>query len=1009
MEYSQTETLKPNEEKGLIPANYNDTLETAMQEIGALRGEVNALDSKVDGLDTSVNTQSVNAQSVSGQTITGNSVSANTLTGNEVNAGEVNTTTLNASGKASVKQLEVNDDIKADSADIDDITSNTLKTGTLEAATLNVNDFNVNNLDVQDIDVDDVTANQLTATEAGIDDATITNADIQEAEIQEADIETLDVTDTLNAKDVNVTGDLDVKNLTGKEIAAGDFISNSNSGNTIAVTEDCFIGIKPAISSEVRFILKDSNNTNLLTGSVAINEPETGKPTLRISYFHNNAVSDIYVDTDGNLWFKLEPGIRGTLYFSTFGMEKIIPETDSIVNPPFDTTTADHYVVTEDSGLIVFSLANVIIDSELEVTKDTVFHGNVRVEGILSIAGLEAEYARYLGESEYVTADENGVIEAKGANIDGDVDATNIHASNGINADGDGSVGGDFNVGKDITAIGDIAGKNLNLSDDATIGGNANITGDADVGGDLSVTGTINGDLSGNVTGDLTGNVTGNVTGDVDAEDVSTDTLETTGNTSVGGDLSVTSLNDATKYKYLYEGYKDGNILMHDGADVRACIFTKRPLTTGTVFVSTENELISALTDSSVSRIAIIADITINEDITFNGSKQIYGTPKPNSGSKMTLRFKKLTGTSIIQFFDLNLTNSSTSWSMECDFSSLYLENCGMSGVKYKQIYSAVDSDISGRVGYSSNYLNPTSDYPMKIYLARNCNFSYLWITNDYFWELREVHECSFKEIVFRYAPSSVETPTNVYLKISSGSSPIDNCDFNFKVYKNSNTVNPIEYLVLADINMFFPDTYYMKYHIFEKCNFKFDFADVSSSGRPPLCIFKFRNSSSVKNLGLAKDCNFLISGTKYHSYQQTVLAVFNFGINRNVSFENNVVNFNSNGCNACIFSTSEAQGTQVYSNWMGGIRNNKFIVPRSSGTGTEIIKMVTGCNFVIIGFTGNEIEYSAYNSFSCINGIVNNIIGLLNPDELVNDSANTVAVSASNNAYNYNNYYYKG
>ena len=200
-----------------------------------------------------------------------------------------------------------------------------------------------------------------------------------------------------------------------------------------------------------------------------------------------------------------------------------------------------------------------------------------------------------------------------------------------------------------------------------------------------------------------------------------------------------------------------------------------------------------------------------------------------------------------------------------------------------------------------------------------------------------------------------------------------------------------------------------MKYHIFEKCNFKFDFADVTNYSRPPLCIFKFRNSSSVKNLGLAKDCNFLISGTKYYSYQQTVLAVFNFGINRNVSFENNVVNFNSNGCNACIFSTSEAQGTQVYSNWMGGIRNNKFIVPRSSGTGTEIIKMVTGCNFVIIGFTGNEIEYSAYNSFSCINGIANNIIGLLNPDELVNDSANTVAVSASNNAYNYNNYYYKG
>lgn len=295
----------------------------------------------------------------------------------------------------------------------------------------------------------------------------------------------------------------------------------------------------------------------------------------------------------------------------------------------------------------------------------------------------------------------------------------------------------------------------------------------------------------------------------------------------------------------------------------------------------------------------------------------------------------------------------------------------------------------------------------MKIYLARNSAFSYLWITNEYFWELREVHECSFNEIIFRYAPASVEVPTNVYLKISSGSNTIDNCDFKFKVYQNSNVVNPIEYLILADINLFFPDNYYGKYHVFEKCNFSFNFTDVANS-RPPLCLFKFRNSSTIKNLGFAKDCNFLISGTRYYSYQQTVLTVFNFGINRDVSFENNVVNFNSNGCNACIFSTSEAQGTQVYSNWIGGIRNNKFIVPRSAGVGTEIVKMVAGSNFVIIGFTGNKIEYSAYNNFSCIDGIKNYIIGLLNPDELVNDSENTTAVSTSNNAYNYNNYYSK-
>lgn len=935
MNYTENETLYPNGEENNVGFDKQslEELRDIKERLDNMSNDISDVNQKVDGMENQVQTENLQATQGSIQSLSTNEISSQSASITELEAGNVNANTIASRGKVSGAELEISgksklkDDVTVEGVvDAESVKTENLEAGTLTADEMNVTNFGVAELDVsekaiiKEEEVESSSVSTQTVSTQTVESQTVTGQDVVSQSVTNQEVANQEVENS-------VIEDAEIKALT----SGGDTF-NFNSDNAITVTEDSFICIKPEALSEIRLILKTAQNETILAVAVSVDVTANGVANLHVIYTNRGAATDIYFDNNKKLWIKLDTGIRGTLYFMQGGINKITPETDSVVNPPFDPEAEGviHYAAETHGNIVITSKVifnanvavegNALFNKNVDVAGNVHVEGNMDVDGNITIGGLVSERAQYLGNSDYVTADDNGNLEAKDGSFDGDITAT-----------------GDMTADGDVNAVGDVAGTNIHAT----------------------------------------------------------------------SNLSADSLNDATKYKYLYENYKDGNVLIHDGENVAACIFTKRPLSTNTVFVSTENELISALTDSSVSRIAIIADITINEDVTFNGSKQIYGIPKPNSGSKVTLRFKKLTGTSIIQFFDLTLANSSTSWSMECDFNSLYLDNCGMSGVKYKQIYSAVDSEISGRVGYSSNYLNPTSDYPMKVYLARNCTFSYLWITDEYFWELREVHECSFNEIIFRYAPSSVEVPTNVYLKIS-GYSTIDNCDFKFKVYQNGNVVNPIEYLVLADISSFFPDTYYSKYHVFEKCNFSFSLTDVANS-RPPLCLFKFRNSSTVKNLGFAKDCNFSISGTRFYSYQQTVLAVFNFGINRDVSFENNIVNFNSNGCDACIFTTSEVQGTQVYSNWIGGIRNNKFIVPRSTGVGTEIVKMIAGSNFVIIGFTGNKIEYSAYNSFSCINGIKNNIIGLLNPDELVNDSENSIAVSTNNNAYNYNNYYSKG
>lgn len=1001
MNYTDTKTLYPNDEKSVgFDKESLEQLKNINERLDNMSNDIADLNNEVDGLDNQVVTENLQAAQASLQEASVNELSAQSASIPELEAGNATANKVTSRGKIKGAQLEITgtSHLKDGVTVEGKVTSESVRAGSVTTDHLIADEMDVTDFTVDELSVTEkATIKEEEVETSVVTTQTVSSQTVESQEVTSQNVVSQDVTSQeVTNQDVEnaVIEDAEIKALT-----SGGNTFNFNSDNSIAITEDSYIRIRPEINSEIRLILKTALNATILAASISVDVPAADKANVHLVYSNTEALSDIYFDVNGNLWLKLETGVRGTLYFMQGGINAIIPETDSVVNPAFDPAAEGTLHYESGTHGDIFITSKVIFSSEVQVDKDITLkknaeisgdvhiEGNLDVDGILTIGSLSAERARYLGRSDDVTADDDGNFQAKDGTFDGDVTAT-----------GEISSTGDMTAGGDVNAVGDVTGTNGEFS--GTVKAESGFEGD--------LTGNVTGDVTGNVTGDVTGNVTGNVTGDVNAEDVSTDTLETTGNASIGGDLSVDSLNDATKYKYLYENYKDGNVLIHDGENVAACIFTKRPLSTNTVFVSTENELISALTDSSVSRIAIVADITINEDITFNGSKQIYGTPKPNAGSKRTLCFKKLTGTGSIQFFDLNLTNTSTSWSMECDFNNLYLDNCGVSGVKYKQIYSATDCEISGRVGYSSNYLYPTSDYPMKIYLARNSAFSYLWITDEYFWELREVHECSFNEIIFRYAPASVEVPTNVYLKISSGSNTIDNCDFKFKVYQNGNVVNPIEYLILADINLFFPDNYYGKYHVFEKCNFSFNFTDVANS-RPPLCLFKFRNSSTIKNLGFAKDCNFLISGTRYYSYQQTVLAVFNFGINRDVSFENNVVNFNSNGCNACIFSTSEAQGTQVYSNWIGGIRNNKFIVPRSTGVGTEIVKMVAGSNFVIIGFTGNKIEYSAYNSFSCIDGIKNYIIGLLSPDELINDSANTTAVSTSNNAYNYNNYYSKG
>lgn len=529
MNYSDTKTLYPDGEKSVgFDKESLEQLKNINERLDNMSNDIADINDKVDGLDTQVVTENLQASQASLQEVSANELNAQSASISELEAGNATANKVISRGQIKGAQLEITgtshlkDDVTVDGK----VTSESVRAGSVTTDHLIADEMDVTDFTVDELSVTEkATIKEEEVETSVVTTQTVSSQTVESQEVTSQNVVSQDVTSQeVTNQDVEnaVIEDAEIKALT-----SGGNTFNFNSDNSIAITEDSYIRIKPEINSEVRLILKTALNATILAAAVSVDVPAADKANVHLVYSNTEALSDIYFDVNGNLWLKLETGVRGTLYFMQGGINTVTPETDSVVNPAFDPTAEGTIHYESGTHGDIYITSKVIFNSEVQINKDVEFkkgvevggnmhiEGNLDVDGNITIGGLSAERAQYLGNSDNVTADDDGNFSAKDGTFDGDVAAVNVHATNDLSVDGAASVGGTLNVTDDITTAGDIESDNLTTSNNANIGGDATINGDASVDGDLDVDGTINGDLTGDVTGNLTGNVTGDVTGDL--------------------------------------------------------------------------------------------------------------------------------------------------------------------------------------------------------------------------------------------------------------------------------------------------------------------------------------------------------------------------------------------------------------------------------------------------------------------------------------------------------------
>ena len=490
MNYSDTKTLYPNEEKSVgFDKESLEQLKDINKRLDNMSNDIADINDKVDGLNNQVVTENLQAAQASLQEVSANELSAQSASVPELEAGNATANKVVSRGEIKGAQLEISgtSHLKSDVTVDGKVTSSSVRAGSVTTDHLIADEMDVTDFTVDELDVTEkATIKEEEVETSVVTTQTVSSQTVEAQEVTSQNVVSQDVTSQeVTNQDVEnaVIEDAEIKALT-----SGGNTFNFNSDNSIAVTEDSYIRVKPEINSEVRLILKTALNATVLAASVSVDVPAADKANIHLVYSNTEALSDIYFDTNGNLWLKLEIGVRGTLYFMQGGINAITPETDSVVNPAFDPTAEGTIHYESDTHGNIFITSKVIFNSEVQIDKDITLkkdaeiggnvhiEGNLDVDGNITVGGLVSERAQYLGNSDYVTADDEGNFEAKDGAFDGDVTAT-----------GEISSTGDMTAGGDVNAVGDVTGTNAEFS------------------GTVKSEGGFEGDLTGNVTGDLTG------------------------------------------------------------------------------------------------------------------------------------------------------------------------------------------------------------------------------------------------------------------------------------------------------------------------------------------------------------------------------------------------------------------------------------------------------------------------------------------------------------------------
>lgn len=430
----------------------NEALENIQQQITDVKGQVATAQSAVANLSTVITTKNVNAsESVSGVTGSFDALSVSgtesvdTINAKTINADSGQITELNAT-KSTITNIE------AASVNADSVAADSVQAGALNVDSLSIDAANIAAVEATSVNAGTGTIATLNSDSVNAGDITATGqATLQSVSAADVTAENLKVSTKVDSETVEATS-VKSDNATINNIEAVSITLDDDTSSFITIDSDVFVKIAAGAGiTDAKLKLKNSDGAVIASVDISVNLIATGKPSITISYTHNSALESIYTDADGNIWLQLQSGITGSLFYFTSGTQNVIPETYSQSNTPFDTSTATEYsVATNDTGILNIDSTAITIDApSTNVKGNTTFDGNVYINGITTIKGFASERAKYLGDSDNVTADDDGIISAKGAAIDGDV-----------------SVTGDFAV--DGTITGNVTGNLAGTADKAT-------------------------------------------------------------------------------------------------------------------------------------------------------------------------------------------------------------------------------------------------------------------------------------------------------------------------------------------------------------------------------------------------------------------------------------------------------------------------------------------------------------------------------------------------------------